>query len=328
MIRRIIRDLHFRIAARLERARAGDIVPFEDDIPELRGDIAHEEIMRHLLVDLSVEEVVFLAVLHDLAAFDFIAIGIEELAALLRAIIAEEILCQLDLGIDPFVVVDADLLFRLLLLLLCGQFILLRLDVRLTVLRRIFRDRIAVGGVVAVDCTGVCRFGATLCRFRTRHGRSRFRSILAGLLVGEDVALRRICLHIFIQSLTRCLRQCFHCRLRRFFCGPGGSERTLGIGCRLGRTVIRRLARCDSRQAIDLTLRLLDLFLIGRLYRRQLLIRLLLHFLGIVQLRGAGERRLYEATTLVEIPEALCRHLLLKEFDLRFIRGLRRGSAA
>ena len=325
MIRRIIRDLHFRIAARLERARAGDIVPFEDDIPELRGDIAHEEIMRHLLVDLSVEEVVFLAVLHDLAAFDFIAIGIEELAALLRAIIAEEILCQLDLGIDPFVVVDADLLFRLLLLLLCGQFILLRLDVRLTVLRRIFRDRIAVGGVVAVDCTGVCRFGATLCRFRTRHGRSRFRSILAGLLVGEDVALRRICLHIFIQSLTRCLRQCFHCRLRRFFCGPGGSERTLGIGCRLGRTVIRRLARCDSRQAIDLTLRLLDLFLIGRLYRRQLLIRLLLHFLGIVQLRGAGERRLYEATTLVEIPEALCRHLLLKEFDLRFIRGLRRG---
>ena len=325
MIRRIIRDLHFRIAARLERARAGDIIPFEDDIPELRGDIAHEEIMRHLLVDLSVEEVVFLAVLHDLAAFDFIAIGIEELAALLRAIIAEEILCQLDLGIDPFVVVDADLLFRLLLLLLCGQFILLRLDVRLTVLRRIFRDRIAVGGVVAVDCTGVCRFGATLCRFRTRHGRSRFRSILAGLLVGEDVALRRICLHIFIQSLTRCLRQCFHCRLRRFFCGPGGSERTLGIGCRLGRTVIRRLARCDSRQAIDLTLRLLDLFLIGRLYRRQLLIRLLLHFLGIVQLRGAGERRLYEATTLVEIPEALCRHLLLKEFDLRFIRGLRRG---
>ena len=325
MIRRIIRDLHFRIAARFERARAGDIIPFEDDIPELRGDIAHEEIMRHLLVDLSVEEVVFLAVLHDLAAFDFIAIGIEELAALLRAIIAEEILCQLDLGIDPFVVVDADLLFRLLLLLLCGQFILLRLDVRLTVLRRIFRDRIAVGGVVAVDCTGVCRFGATLCRFRTRHGRSRFRSILAGLLVGKDVALRRICLHIFIQSLTRCLRQCFHCRLRRFFCGPGGSERTLGIGCRLGRTVIRRLARCDSRQAIDLTLRLLDLFLIGRLYRRQLLIRLLLHFLGIVQLRGAGERRLYEATTLVEIPEALCRHLLLKEFDLRFIRGLRRG---
>ena len=206
MIRRIIRDLHFRIAARFERARAGDIIPFEDDIPELRGDIAHEEIMRHLLVDLSVEEVVFLAVLHDLAAFDFIAIGIEELAALLRAIIAEEILCQLDLGIDPFVVVDADLLFRLLLLLLCGQFILLRLDVRLTVLRRIFRDRIAVGGVVAVDCTGVCRFGATLCRFRTRHGRYRFRSILAGLLVGEDVALRRICLHIFIQSLTRCLR--------------------------------------------------------------------------------------------------------------------------
>ena len=325
IIRRIIRDLHFRIAARLERARAGDIIPFEDDIPELRGNITHEEIMRHLRVGQAVEEVVLLAVLLDLAAFDFIAIRIEELAALLGAFLGEELLRQLDLGVDLVVVTDADLLFRLLLLLLCGQFILLRLDVRLTVLRRIFRDRIAVGGVVAVDCTGVCRFGATLCRFRTRHGRSRFRSILAGLLVGEDVALRRICLHIFIQSLTRCLRQCFHCCLRRFFCGPGGSERTLGIGCRLGRTVIRRLARCDSRQAIDLTLRLLDLFLIGRLYRRQLLIRLLLHFLGIVQLRGAGERRLYEATTLVEIPEALCRHLLLKEFDLRFIRGLRRG---
>ena len=316
MIRRIIRDLHFRIAACLERARAGNIIPFEDDIPELCGDIAHEEIMRHLRVGQAVEEVVRLAVLHDLAVSDFIAIGIEELAVLLRAFLLEEVLCQLDLGIDLFVVADANILRCLLLLLLCGQFILLRLDVRLIVQRRLCRDRIAVGAVVDVDCTAVCRFGVSFCRFRTRRFRSRRRYILAGILVCEDLALSRIGCHICIKSLTRCRRQCFHCRLRRFFCGLGFSERTRSFGCRLGCKVILRLARSDSLQTIDLTLRLLDHIRIGVLYLRHLRHRLLLHFLGIIELRGAGERRLYEVTALVEIPETLCRHLLFKECDL------------
>ena len=247
IIRRIIRDLHFRIAACFERACAGDIVPFEDDIPELRSDIAHEEIMRHLRVGLAVEEVVLLAVLRDLAVNDFIAIGIEELAALLGAFLGEERLRQLDLCVDLVVVTDTDLLRCLLLLFLSRQCSLLFADVRRVVLRGVGRDRIAVSAVVAGDRTGVCRFRAIFRSTRTRHCRFRRLRILDGLPVCADLAFRRIVLHILINRLTRCLRQSFHCRLRRFFCGLGVSERTLRSSCRCCRTVIRRLARCDSR---------------------------------------------------------------------------------
>ena len=287
IIRRIIRDLHFRIAARLERARAGDIIPFEDDIPELRDDIAHEEIMRHLRVGQAVEEVVLLAVLLDLAAFDFIAIRIEELAALLGAFLGKELIRQLDLCVDLLVVADADLLRCLLLLFLIRQCSLLLADVRLVVLRGVGRDRIAVGTVVAGDRIGICRSRASFRSIRTRHCRFRRRCILDGLLVCENLALVRIGFHIRIQSLTRCLRQCFHGCLRRVFCGLGFSERTLRSSCRCCRTVIRRLAPCDSLQPVDLSLRLLDLVLIGFLYLRQGILRLIPHCLGAVQLRGA-----------------------------------------
>ena len=287
IIRRIIRDLHFRIAARLERARAGDIIPFEDDIPELRDDIAHEEIMRHLRVGQAVEEVVLLAVLLDLAAFDFIAIRIEELAALLGAFLGKELIRQLDLCVDLLVVADADLLRCLLLLFLSRQCSLLLADVRLVVLRGVGRDRIAVGTVVAGDRIGICRSRASFRSIRTRHCRFRRRCILDGLLVCENLALVRIGFHIRIQSLTRCLRQCFHGCLRRVFCGLGFSERTLRSSCRCCRTVIRRLAPCDSLQPVDLSLRLLDLVLIGFLYLRQGILRLIPHCLGAVQLRGA-----------------------------------------
>ena len=287
IIRRIIRDLHFRIAARLERARTGDIIPFEDDIPELRDDIAHEEIMRHLRVGQAVEEVVLLAVLLDLAAFDFIAIRIEELAALLGAFLGKELIRQLDLCVDLLVVADADLLRCLLLLFLSRQCSLLLADVRLVVLRGVGRDRIAVGTVVAGDRIGICRSRASFRSIRTRHCRFRRRCILDGLLVCENLALVRIGFHIRIQSLTRCLRQCFHGCLRRVFCGLGFSERTLRSSCRCCRTVIRRLAPCDSLQPVDLSLRLLDLVLIGFLYLRQGILRLIPHCLGAVQLRGA-----------------------------------------
>ena len=204
--------------------------------------------MRHLRVGLAVEEVVLLAVLLDLAAFDFIAIGIEELAALLGALLLlEEILRQLDLGIELVVVADTDLLRCFLLLFLSRQCSLLFADVRRVVLRGVGRDRIAVGAVVAGDRIGVFRFRASFRSTRTRHCRFRRRCILDGLLVCENLASVRIGFHIRIQSLTRCLRQCFHGCLRRFFCGLGVSERTLRISCRCGRTVIRRLARCDSR---------------------------------------------------------------------------------
>ena len=68
----------------------------------------------------------------------------------------------------------------------------------------------------------------------------------------------------------------------------------------------------------------MDLVRIGFLYLRQGRLRLIPHYLGAFQLRSACGRRLYEVTLLIEIPEALCLHLLFKEFDLRFIRGFRR----
>ena len=287
MIRRIIRDLHFRIAARLERARAGDIIPFEDDIPELRGNITHEEIMRHLRVGQAVEEVVLLAVLLDLAAFDFNAIRIEELAALLGAFLGEELLRQLDLGVDLVVVTDADVLRFLLLRFLIRQCSLLFADVHLVVLRGVGRDAIAIGTVVALGRTGVCRFCVSFRIIRSHHCRSRHHCILDGLLVCEDLALGRMVFHIRIKSLTRFCRQSFHCCLRRFFCGPGGSERTLRISCRCGRTVICRLARCNSLQPIDLILRLFDFCRIDFRYLRQVILRLIPHCLGAVQLRCA-----------------------------------------
>ena len=287
IIRRIIRDLHFRIAARLERARAGDIIPFEDDIPELRGNITHEEIMRHLRVGQAVEEVVLLAVLLDLAAFDFIAIRIEELAALLGAFLGEELLRQLDLGVDLVVVTDADVLRFLLLRFLIRQCSLLFADVHLVVLRGVGRDAIAIGTVVALGRTGVCRFCVSFRIIRSHHCRSRHHCILDGLLVCEDLALGRMVFHIRIKSLTRFCRQSFHCCLRRFFCGPGGSERTLRISCRCCRTVICRLARCNSLQPIDLILRLFDFCRIDFRYLRQVILRLIPHCLGAVQLRCA-----------------------------------------
>ena len=262
MIRRIIRDLHFRIAARLERARAGDIIPFEDDIPELRGDIAHEEIMRHLRVGLAVEEVVLLAILRgDLAVFDFIAILIEELAARLGAFLGEELLCQLDLGIELVVVTDANLLRCLLLLFLSRQCSLLFADVRLVVLRGVGRDRIAVGTVVVGDRIGVCRFciglrGIGSGLIQISHLRRSLCLIVCLLRsrICYDPLLVRIRRHVLFQRLSDICRQCFDRRpatlqrcLCRFFCGLGGSERTLSISCRCCRTVIRRLARCDSR---------------------------------------------------------------------------------
>ena len=261
IIRRIIRDLHFRIAARFERACAGDIVPFEDDIPELRGDIAHEEIMRHLRVGLAVEEVVLLAVLLDLAVFDFIAILIEELAARLGAFLGEELLCQLDLGIELVVVTDANLLRCLLLLFLSRQCSLLFADVRLVVLRGVGRDRIAVGTVVVGDRIGVCRFciglrGIGSGLIQISHLRRSLCLIVCLLRsrICYDPLLVRIRRHVLFQRLSDICRQCFDRRpatlqrcLCRFFCGLGGSERTLSISCRCCRTVIRRLARCDSR---------------------------------------------------------------------------------
>ena len=171
---------------------------------------------------------------------------------------------------------------------------------------------------------GVCRFRVIFRSIRTRHFRFlRLRS-LDGLLVCDDLALGRMVFHIRIKSLTRFCRQSFHCRLRRFFCDPGGSERTLSISCRCDRAVIRRLARCDSIQPIDLSLRLFDFRLIGILDRRQFRIRLIPHSLRAVQLRGRCRRCFYEAAFRIEIPEALCRHLLFKECDLRFICGFRR----
>ena len=269
IVRRIIRDLHFRIAARLERACAGDIVPFEDDIPELRGDVAHEEIMRHLRVGLAVEEVVSafrplaqcLAIAVD--CHDFILVLVVELAAFFCATVFEEIISQLDLGVELVVIVDADILRCLLLRFLLRQCGLLFADVRLVVLRGVGRDRIAVGGVVAFDRIGVCRFLTIFLSIRTRRCRFRQRCILDGLLVCKDLALSRIGIHIVIKSLIRCLRQIFHCRLCRFFCVLGVSERTLSIGRRCSRVIIQGLARCDGIQPIDLILRLCDFFHIG-----------------------------------------------------------------
>ena len=301
IIRRIIRDLHFRIAACFERACAGDIVPFEDDIPELRGDIAHEEIMRHLRVGQAVEEVVLLAVLHDLAAFDFIAIGIVELAALLGAFLSEELIRQIDLGIEFLVIANADILRCLLLLFLLRQCSLLFADVRLVVLLGVGRDAIAVGTVVAADRTGVCRFciglrGIGSGLIQISHLRRSLCLIVCLLRsrICYDPLLVRIRRHVFFQRLSGICRQCFDRRpatlqrcLCRFFCALGGSERTLSIDCRCGRTVIRVLALCDGIQPIDLILRLFDFFLIGILDLRQERIRLIPHCLRTVQLRGA-----------------------------------------
>ena len=218
VVRRIIRDLHFRIAARLERACAGDIVPFEDDIPELRGDITHEEIMRHLRIGLTVEEVVLLAVLRvrDLAVFDFIAIRIEELPVLLGAFLGEELIRQLDLGIELVVIADADILRCLLLLFLLRQGVLLRRDACLVILRGVCGNRIAVARVVASDRTGICLFFARLFCISGI-------CILYRLIVCDDFSFRGIGFYIHIQSLIRCLRQLFHCRSSR-------CERTLRVG--------------------------------------------------------------------------------------------------
>ena len=216
IVRRTVRDLHFRIAARLERARAGDIVPFEDDIPELRGDIVHEEIMCHLRVGLAVEEVVLLAVLHDLAVFDFIAIGVVEFAALLGAIVREELIRQLDLGVELMVVVDADILRCLLLLFLLRQGVLLRWDACLVILRWVGGNRIAVGRIVAIDRTGICLFFARLFCISGI-------CILYCLIVCDDFIFRGIGFHIRIQRLIRCRRQLFHSRSSR-------CERTLRVG--------------------------------------------------------------------------------------------------
>ena len=217
IVRRLIRDLHFRIAARLERARAGDIVPFEDDIPELRGDIAHEEIMRHLRIGLAVEQVVLLAVLRDLAVSDFIAIGIVEFSARLGSLLViEEILRQLDLGVELMVVVDADIFRCLLQLFLIRQCGLLFADVRLIVLRGIGRNRIAVARIVAIDRTGICLFFARLFCISGI-------CILYRLIVCDDFIFRGIGFHIRIQRLIRCRRQLFHSRSSR-------CERTLRVG--------------------------------------------------------------------------------------------------
>ena len=340
VVRRIIRDLHFRIAARLERACAGDIVPFEDDIPELRGDAIHEEIMRHLRVGLAVEEVVLLALLRDLAAFDFIAVRIEELPALLgAALFLEEILRQLDLGIELVVIADAVILRCLLLRFLIRQCGLLFADVRLVVLRGVGRNSITVARIVAIDRVGVCLFciglhgiGSGLLRISLPRRSLCFMVCRLRSRICYDALLVRIRRHIRFQRLSGICRQCFDRRpatlqrcLCRFFCGLGSSERVLRGGHIRGRVVIRRLARCDSLQPIDLILRLFDFRLIGLLDLRQVILRLFPHFLRTVQLRGRCRRCFYKAAALVEIPEALCRHLLFKECDLRFIRGFRRG---
>ena len=302
VVRRIIRDLHFRIAARLERARAGDIVPFEDDVPELRGDVTHEEIMRHLRVSLSVQQVVLLAVFRDLAVSDFSAIGVVEFPVLLGALLViEEILRQLDLGVKLMVIADADILRCLLLRFLLRQCGLLFADVRLVVLRGVGRDRIAVGGVVAIDRVGVCRFCAGLLGIGSGLIRislpRRSQCIIVCLLrsrICYDALLVRIRLHILFQRLSGICRQFFDRRpatlqrcLCRFFCGLGSSERILRGGHIQGCVIIRRLARCDSIQPIDLILRLFDFCLISILDRRQVIIRLFPHFLRTVQLRGA-----------------------------------------
>ena len=275
VVRRIIRDLHFRIAARLERARAGDIVPFEDDVPELRGDVTHEEIMRHLRVGLAVKQVVLLAVLRDLAAFDFIAVRIEELPVLLGAFLSEELIRQLDLGVKLMVVVDADIFRCLLLLFLLRQGVLLR-D-HLVILRRVGGNRIAVARVVASDRAGICRFRAGLRGIgsgliQNSHLRRSLCILICRLRfrICRNFCLCRIRRHVLVQRLSGRCRQCIHrllaivqCRLRLAFCGFSRGERLLRINHVRSRTVIRGLAVRDLRQPIDLILRLCDFFHIG-----------------------------------------------------------------
>ena len=276
IVRRLICDLHFRIAARLERARAGDIVPFEDDVPELRGDVTHEEIMRHLRVSLAVEQVVFLAVLYDLAFGDFIAIGIVEFSALLGSLLViEEILRQLDLGVELMVVVDTDIFRCLLLLFLLRQGVLLR-D-HLVILRRVGGNRIAVARVVASDRAGICRFRAGLRGIgsgliQNSHLRRSLCILICRLRfrICRNFCLCRIRRHVLVQRLSGRCRQCIHrllaivqCRLRLAFCGFSRGERLLRINHVRSRTVIRGLAVRDLRQPIDLILRLCDFFHIG-----------------------------------------------------------------
>ena len=222
IVRRNVRDLHFCITARLELARAGDIVPFEDDVPELRGDVAHEEIMRHLRVSLVVEQVVSafrplaqcLAIAVD--CHDFILVLVVELAAFFCATVFEEIIRQLDLGVKLMVVVDADILRCLLLLFLLRQGVLLRWDACLVILRWVCGNRIAVGRIVAIDRTGICLFFARLFCISGI-------CILYRLIVCDDFIFRGIGFHIRIQRLIRCRRQLFHSRSSR-------CERTLRIG--------------------------------------------------------------------------------------------------
>ena len=282
IVRRLIRDLHFRIAARLERARAGDIVPFEDDIPELRGDIAHEKIMRHLRIGLSVEEVVSafrplaqcLAIAVD--CHDFILVLVVELAAFFCATVFEEIIRQLDLGVELMIVVDADIFRCLLLLFLLRQSVLLRGDC-LVILRRVGGNRITVARVVASDRAGVCRFrtglrGIGSGLIQNSHLRRSLCILICRLRfrICRNFCLCRILRHVLVQRLSGRCRQCIHrllaivqCRLRLAFCGFSRGERLLRINHVRSRTVIRGLAVRDLRQPIDLILRLCDFFHIG-----------------------------------------------------------------
>ena len=277
IVRRLIRDLHFRIAARFERARAGDIVPFEDDVPELCGDVAHKEIMRHLRIGLAVEQVVFLAVLYGLAFGDFIAIGIVEFSALLGSLLViEEILRQLDLGVELMVVVDTDIFRCLLLLFLLRQSVLLRGDC-LIILRRVGGNRITVARVVASDRAGICRFRAGLRGIgsgliQNSHLRRSLCFMVCRLRfrICRNFCLCRIRRHVLVQRLSGRCRQCIHrllaivqCRLRLAFCGFSRGERLLRINHVRSRTVIRGLAVRDLCQSIDLILRLCDFFHIG-----------------------------------------------------------------
>ena len=220
-IRRRIRDGNRRIAPRVERTAARDIVPFKEDVTKLRRNVIDLHIVRHLLVDIFVKKIV-----RSLCAFwNRIAIGIDrddrrtifrEGAIRIRAAIRVEFLRGRNL-VRKKLLIPRDLLLpvdgSLFLLVdhfafgIDGRTIILRhirID-RITVVSIVLRDRIAVRLRAGIGClltVSRCFLSRTVLR---RRGvvllDSRLVCFVAFIVI-LDTLIQRIVLNVCLYSLT------------------------------------------------------------------------------------------------------------------------------
>ncbi len=209
IIRRYIGDGDLRITASSQGATAGNIVPFEEDIPQLRGDVANLYVTGHLGIILAVEEVI--CAVRQIAISvhgsdrtvaidrnDCISILVEEFTTRLCAACVKEIVRSLNLRFQICLIRGTPILRCIDFLDLVRE----RFHIAAEILRGIGADFGLVSAVIRFRCLAISR--RLFIHYPLRRGISltRFLAQFQFLFVSSlGAIICRLCLSVVFDDL-------------------------------------------------------------------------------------------------------------------------------